>query len=186
MIEVLHRSCSWLNRKSSAFLSTGFRRRLESQSWKVCLGSRSYSICPPLSPHITDIILWWCGSSSFPNVLFFPGIARQQVDTCHPFSVFLSVSGTLFRPLPYLRVAVFLPSGLFFTLSTKQINVLLVFNFQSWTGASVFPSSCLFWLFLLGFPSSFFFSFFFTFFFLCLSFFPVILFLLYYRGKAPD
>ena len=45
---------------------------------------------------------------------------------------------------------VFLPSDLFFTLSTKQISFLLVFNFQSWTtGASFFPSSCLFWLFLL-------------------------------------
>ena len=46
------------------------------------------------------------------------------VDICHPFSVFLSVSGTLFRPLQYLRVVVFLPSDLFFTLSTKQISFL--------------------------------------------------------------
>ena len=46
------------------------------------------------------------------------------VDICHPFSVFLSVSETLFRPLQYLRVVVFLPSDLFFALSTKQISFL--------------------------------------------------------------
>ena len=34
-----------VNRKSSAFSSAGFVRRLESRSWKVRLGLQSYSIC---------------------------------------------------------------------------------------------------------------------------------------------
>ena len=68
----------------------------------------------------------------------------------HPFSVFLSVSGTLFRPLPYLRVAVFLPSDLFFTLSTKQTRSLVAWSpagllwktkapklLSDWTSASI-------------------------------------------------
>ena len=45
LFEVLHRSCSWLNRKSSALPSVGFVRRLESPSWKVRLGLQFYSIC---------------------------------------------------------------------------------------------------------------------------------------------
>ena len=96
------------------------------------------------------------------------------VDICHPFSVFLSVSGTLFRPLPYLRVAVFLPSDLFFTLSTKQRR-FLTFSPEL---VPFFPSSCLF----LTFPPSVFTRvfFFFLFFYLSLSFslpfFPVVLF----------
>ena len=44
MIEVLHCSCRWLNRKSSAFPSAGFVRRLKSLHWKVRLSPRSYSI----------------------------------------------------------------------------------------------------------------------------------------------
>ena len=45
LFEVLHRSCSWLNLRSSALPSAGFVRRLESLSWKVRLGPQSYSIC---------------------------------------------------------------------------------------------------------------------------------------------
>ena len=83
---------------------------------------------------------------------------------------------------------VFLPSDLSFTLSTKQISFLLVFNFQSWTGASFFPSSRLFWTFPPSvFTRVFFFSFFFFFFFLSVFLsFPLVLFLLYYRGESPD
>ena len=46
LIEVLHMhcSCSWLSRKTSTLPSAGFVRRLESRSWKVRLGQRSYSI----------------------------------------------------------------------------------------------------------------------------------------------
>ena len=41
---MLHRSCSWLNRKSSALRSAGFVRRLESRSRIVRLGQQSYSL----------------------------------------------------------------------------------------------------------------------------------------------
>ena len=88
------------------------------------------------SKGVADILVSWldmtsqtCASNLFLTRFGFH--LHLLVDICHPFSVFLSVSGTLFRPLPYLRVVVFLPSDLFFTLSTKQINFLLVFNFQS-------------------------------------------------------
>ena len=88
--------------------------------------------------------------------------------------VFLSVSGTIFRPLPYLRVTVFLRSDLFFTLSTKQISFLLVFNFRSWTGAFslllpvcfAFPPSIIKFFFLFFLPLCLFF----------LSFLPSFLF----------
>ena len=45
--------------------------------------------------------------------------------------IILLVSGTIFQPLPYLRVTVLRLSGLSFTPSTKQISFFLVSNFQS-------------------------------------------------------
>ena len=132
----------------------------------------------PFITSVPGVYLWLSLLLSFfiqkPNLRFdlltrFGFHLHLLVDICHPFSVFLSVSGTLFRPLQYLRVVVFLPSDLFFTLSTKQISFLLVFNFHwvlNWC-ASFFPSSCLFWLFLLR-SSLEFFSFLFS---LSLSFF---------------
>ena len=44
-IEVLHRSCSWLNRKNSAFPSVGFVWQARKLELKVRLGLQSYSIC---------------------------------------------------------------------------------------------------------------------------------------------
>ena len=65
----------------------------------------------------TEIVLRSSHSFRFP----FASSSRHLLSF---LCFFLSVSGTLFRPLPYLRVAVFLPSGLFFTPSTKQIHFL--------------------------------------------------------------
>ena len=86
----------------------------------------------PFITRAPGVYLWLFLLLSFfqkPNLRFdlltrFGFHLHLLVNIYHPFSVFLSVSGTLFRPLPYLRVVVFLPSDLFFTLSTKQINFL--------------------------------------------------------------
>ena len=67
----------------------------------------------------TEIVLQSSHSFRFPFAF-----SSRHLSSFLCFSI-LSDSGTLFRPLPYhLRVAVFLPSGLFFTPSTKQINFL--------------------------------------------------------------
>ena len=87
----------------------------------------------PFITRVPGVYLWLSLLLSFfiqkPNLRFdlltrFGFHLHLLVDICHPFSVFLSVSGTLFRPLQYLKVVVFLPSDLFFTLSTKQISFL--------------------------------------------------------------
>ena len=58
----------------------------------------------------TETVLW-----SYPTHAAFH--LQHPVAIYHLFYVFLSVSGTIFRPLPYRRFMVFRFSGLSFTLS---------------------------------------------------------------------
>ena len=113
------------NRDLRCFLSVTFRRLRGGGGSIVCV---SCTVCIKAKVHRRYLSffrqLFKLELKSFDLLTRFGFHLHLLVDICHPFSVFLSVSGTLFRPLPYLRVAVFLPSGLFFTLSTKQISFL--------------------------------------------------------------
>ena len=116
------------NRDLSCFLSVTFRRLRGGGGSIVCV-SCTFCIKAKVHHRYLSLILPATVQAKTEIILRsdltrFGFHLHLLVDICHPFSVFLSVSGTLFRPLPYLKVTVFLPSGLFFTLSTKEISFL--------------------------------------------------------------